>query len=77
MMKTKLYIFVFVAAMGLSTAVAGAQETQDGTAEGPRVMTLRDCMEYAISNSTKIRIQQAAIGDTRSEEHTSELQSPQ
>ena len=65
MMKTKLYIFVFVAAMGLSTAVAGAQETQDGTAEGPRVMTLRDCMEYAISNSTKIRIQQAAIGDAQ------------
>ena len=65
MMKTKLYIFVFVAAMGLSTAVARAQETQDGTAEGPRVMTLRDCMEYAISNSTKIRIQQAAIGDAQ------------
>ena len=28
-------------------------------------MTLRDCMEYAISNSTKIRIQQAAVGDAR------------
>ena len=28
-------------------------------------MTLRDCMEYAISNSTKIRIQQAAIGDAQ------------
>ena len=51
--------------MGLSAAVAGAQEPQDGTAEGPRVMTLRDCMEYAISNSTKIRIQQAAIGDAQ------------
>ena len=51
--------------MGLSAAVAGAQEPQDGVTDGPRVMTLRDCMEYAISNSTKIRIQQAAIGDAQ------------
>ena len=65
MMKTRLYIFVFVAAMGLSAAVAGAQEPQDGVAEGARLMTLRDCMEYAISNSTKVRIQQAAIGDAQ------------
>jgi outer membrane protein len=28
-------------------------------------MTLRDCMEYAISNSTQIRIQQAEIGDAQ------------
>ncbi|MBR5076241.1 MAG: TolC family protein, partial [Bacteroidales bacterium] len=28
-------------------------------------MTLHDCMEYAISNATKIRIQQAAIGDAQ------------
>ena len=34
-------------------------------AEGARLMTLRDCMEYAISNSTKVRIQQAAIGDAQ------------
>ena len=65
MMKTQLYIFVFVAAMGLSAAVAGAQEPQDGVTDGSRVMTLHDCMEYAISNSTKIRIQQAAIGDAQ------------
>ncbi len=65
MMKTRLYIFVFVAAMGLSAAVAGAQEPQDGVADGQKVMTLRDCMEYAISNSTKVRIQQAAIGDAQ------------
>ena len=51
--------------MGLSAAVAGAQEPLDGVADGPRVITLRDCMEYAISNSTKIRIQQAAIGDAQ------------
>ena len=64
-MKTKLYRFVFVVAMGLSVGMAGAQEPQKGVADGPRVMTLRDCMEYAISNSTKIRIQQAAIGDAQ------------
>ena len=28
-------------------------------------MTLKDCMAYAISNSTKVRIQQAANGDAR------------
>ena len=51
--------------MGLSAGIAGAQEPLDGVADGPRVMTLRDCMEYAISNSTKIRIQEAEIGDAR------------
>jgi len=65
MMKTRLYIFVFVAAMGLSAGLAGAQEPQDGVTDGPRVMTLHDCMAYAISNSTKIRIQEAAIGDAQ------------
>lgn len=33
----------------------------------PTMMTLHDCMEYAVSNSTKIRIQQAEIGDRRLE----------
>ena len=28
-------------------------------------MTLRDCMAYAVSNSTKVRIQQAEIGDAQ------------
>jgi len=65
--------------MGLSAGIARAQDVTpqesgipgdpvtplDGVADGPRVMTLRDCMEYAISNSTKIRIQQAAIGDAQ------------
>ncbi len=31
----------------------------------PTPMTLKDCMEYAVSNSTKIRIQQAANDDAR------------
>ena len=30
-----------------------------------QVMTLHDCMAYAVSNSTKVRIQQAAIGDAQ------------
>jgi len=30
-----------------------------------KVMSLKDCMQYAISNSTKIRIQRAAIGDAQ------------
>ena len=39
---------------------------QDNAAGGgAAIMTLHDCMEYAISNSTKIRIQQAAIGDAQ------------
>ncbi len=31
----------------------------------PKVMTLNDCMRYAISNSTKVRIQQAAVDDAQ------------
>lgn len=33
--------------------------------ESSKVMSLKDCMEYAISNSTKMRIQQASSGDAR------------
>ena len=46
-----------VAALGL----AGSLHAQ----EPSKLMTLKDCMEYAISNSTKLRIQNAAIGDAR------------
>ena len=35
------------------------------SASGQDAMTLRDCMAYAVSNATKIRIQQAAVGDAR------------
>lgn len=34
-------------------------------ASGQEKMTLKDCMAYAISNSTKVRIQRASIGDAR------------
>ena len=73
-MKTRLYIFVFAAMTGLSASVASAQyktapEASESTAtpthNGAQLMTLHDCMEYAISNSTKIRIQQAAVGDAQ------------
>ncbi|MBQ2543404.1 MAG: TolC family protein [Bacteroidales bacterium] len=57
-MIKKLFIsFLCVASLGL---VANAQAPEDGG-----VMTLHDCMAYAISNSTKIRIQEAEIGDAR------------
>ena len=56
-MRTLIHIF-FVA--GLSLAGITTMRAQES-----RVMTLHDCMEYAISNSTKVRIQQAATGDAR------------
>ena len=34
-------------------------------ASGQATMTLKECMAYAISNSTKVRIQQAETGDAR------------
>ena len=64
-MKTKLYIFVFVAFVipGLTGNLRAQEMPEQVGHDG--VMTLHDCMEYAISNSTKIRIQQAAIGDAQ------------
>jgi len=66
-MRTLLYRLVIGTAIGLSAFVAGAQEpVMPGAGHGAdKVMTLRDCMEYAISNSTKVRIQQAEIGDAQ------------
>ena len=64
-MDRKLFISVCVAAIGLFAINAGAQE--------PRVMNLHDCMEYAISNSTKMRIQQAAVGDAQIDHHDAAL----
>ena len=49
------------------TVHSGAQTTSSGEIPIPvdSVMTLRDCMRYAISNSTKMRIQQADINDAQ------------
>ncbi|MBO4761472.1 MAG: TolC family protein, partial [Bacteroidales bacterium] len=40
-------------------------QIQAAQSSAPAPMTLRECMEYAVSNSTKMRIQQAAIGDAQ------------
>ena len=53
------FFIAFLCISGLGLA-ANAQAPGDG-----QVMTLHDCMEYAVSNSTKMRIQQAAIGDAQ------------
>ena len=53
------FFIAFLCISGLGLA-ANAQAPGDG-----QVMTLRDCMEYAVSNSTKMRIQQAAVGDAQ------------
>ena len=51
-----LFIKSVVIALALAETVS---------ASGQTTMSLKDCMEYAISNSTKVRIQQAAIGDAQ------------
>jgi outer membrane protein len=56
-MKKVLYIFFFVLTAGLSSLLFPAR--------GQEVMTLHDCMAYAVSNSTKMRIQEAAVGDAQ------------
>lgn len=52
----KLFIMCVVTALASAVSVC---------ASGQTTMTLKECMAYAISNSTKIRIQQAAVGDAR------------
>ena len=56
-MKRVLYIFFFILTAGLSSLLFPAW--------GQEVMTLHDCMAYAVSNSTKMRIQEAAVGDAQ------------
>lgn len=67
-MMIRFYIFFYVVAMCISVPAAGAEllDTADQAIhEGGKVMTLKDCMEYAISYSTKIRIQHATSGDAQ------------
>lgn len=56
-MKTTRFFTILCAAALLRTLPAEAQQT--------RTMTLHDCMEYAVSNSTKMRIRKAAADDAR------------
>ena len=77
MKKFMMVVCVWTAAFAVATkakAQAGPETTQTGpetTQTGPEttqagpVMTLRDCMEYAVSNSTKMRIRAAETGDAR------------
>ena len=51
-----LFIKCVVTALALAETVS---------ASGQTTMSLKECMEFAISNSTKIRIQQAAVGDAQ------------
>ena len=51
-----LFIMCVVTALALAETVS---------ASGQTTMNLNDCMRYAISNSTKVRIQEAAIGDAQ------------
>ena len=53
----RFFIFLLVFA---ATAAAG-----ESRAENRRPMTLRECMEYAVSNSTRMRIREAERGDAR------------
>ena len=55
-MLNSIHIKWLVSALALAVTVS---------ATGQNKMTLHDCMEYAISNATKVRIQQAAVGDAR------------
>ena len=70
-MKKALYIFFLILTMGLGALVFNAwgQTAQAGydVTPGPTggLMNLHDCMAYAVSNSTKMRIQEAATGDAR------------
>ncbi len=60
----KLFKITFLAAV-LVGAVTSAG--------GQNIMTLKDCMEYAVSNSTKMRIQQADINDAQVERRSAIL----
>lgn len=56
-MRKIFYIFVFVAHFFFAGGIVDAQAQE--------VMTLKGCMEYAVSNSTKMRIQQADLNDAQ------------
>ena len=50
--------------MAVTSSMVQAQE----------IMTLKECMEYAVSNSTKMRIQQADLKDAQIERRSAILQ---
>ena len=63
-MIRKLLISVFCVTAAFAI-VAKAQGPEETSVPEAKVMSLHDCMAYAISHSTKVRIQQAATGDAQ------------
>ena len=61
-MNNKLLITVLIAASSYAGFTKVSAQTADTTNQ---VLTLHDCMQYAISNSTKMQIQKANISDAR------------
>lgn len=60
------YLNIFAGTACLMALIASGEPVQASAAEADTaVFTLRECMEYAISNSTEIRIQQADNGDAQ------------
>lgn len=57
-----LPLIISVFCMVLPLAVSPAAKAQG---ERPAALSLKECMQYAVSNSTKMRIQQAEVGDAR------------
>lgn len=51
--------------MTRTTAIAAGMLLSISLLNAQEVMTLKDCMEYAVNNSAKIKIQQADIDDAR------------
>ena len=64
-MKNLFIAFVITTLASTSTVCVSGQTADNLARNGESVMTLRDCMKYAVSHSTKIRIQQAEIGDAQ------------
>ena len=56
-MQKQLIIGILVA---IAPSVFGA-----GQVGSVRTMTLKDCMEYAVANSTKIKVQQTNVDDAQ------------
>ena len=54
--------------------VAAVMAGASVTAQAQKVMTLKECMEYAVSNSTEMRIREADIHDAQVERRSAILE---
>lgn len=69
-MKQSLLLLAWVCMAGMcvlypNRALVQNMPVENRNSDTSRVMSLHDCMEYAVSNSTKIRIMQAETNDAR------------